>query len=402
MRFKFLSFFIFFLFSGCQTSDSSQYDIFQEPSAGNSSVESMEKDETRIFFTKDLKGFIDICGCSEDMAGGLPRIASVKGEYQNSIWVDLGNWAHDEDHKDPVPEVTEEIMRSFFEEHMKYDIIAEGPWDFATGFWPEDKKLQSTVISFENDQKQARFTYIPKENNLCLDFKNFKDSKDHFAASENIHILISDCSIESNQMLAEYISQINNSNMYLIGDSDEDRGIFSHIWSPPILPFGQEIGSLVLPSMDFERIYMGSKWKDDNLVVEMIASVRKEGFKDKIPVDKQESLNSEFCMNCHQDSYDVWKNSKHAHAWSTLVDRDVTLRPDCVGCHVTNWDSKELSYSYVNVGCVSCHIGDPIQHSIKPSKNTLVASFDVCYSCHRPDHSTLFSIKGYWPQIEHP
>ena len=190
--------------------------------------------------------------------------------------------------------------------------------------------------------------------------------------------------------------------MYLVGSSNEDRGVLSDIWSPPILPFGQEVGSLDVASMIFDRIYMSSKWKDDDSVVEMIALVREEGFKDRVPVNKQESLNSEFCMNCHQDSYDVWKDSKHAHAWETLVDRDVTLRPDCVGCHVTNWDHEDLSYSYVNVGCVACHQGNPIQHSIKPSKNKLVASFETCSSCHRPDHSTLFSVKGYWPQIQHP
>jgi len=221
-----------------------------------------------------------------------------------------------------------------------------------------------------------------------------------------IHILVTQCPVEENHKIAEWIykkSEIQGFfNMYLIGPSKEDRGVLSRVWAPPLLPFGQEVGSLVLPSMDFERIYMNSKWLDDNSVVEMIASVREEGFKDKIPVDKKESLNSEFCMNCHQDSYDVWKDSRHAHAWETLVDRDVTLRPDCVGCHVTNWSHEDLSYSYVNVGCVACHQGDPIQHSIKPSKNTLVASFDTCYSCHRPDHSTLFSVKGYWPQIEHP
>tara|TARA_A100001037_G_scaffold57918_2_gene50077 strand:- start:6194 stop:7387 length:1194 start_codon:yes stop_codon:yes gene_type:complete len=397
MRFKFLVFLVFLLFAGC--------DLFQSQKSSTGLPDSetvadhsefLDKDEPRIFFTKDIKGFIDICGCSEDMAGGLPRIASLKKKYQNSIWVDLGNWDHDESHKDPVPEVTAEIMHSFFDQHVEYDIIVDK--FLHTG----NNDLQSVILGFDDNENQARFTYVPKDNSFCLDVENFKDPKGYLESSENVHILISDCSIESNQMIAEYISESNNLNMYLIGHSEEDRGVFSDIWSPPILPFGQEVGSLVLPSMDFERIYMSSKWVDDNSVVEMIASIREKGFIDKVPVDKEESLNSEFCMNCHQDSYDIWKDTKHAHAWETLVDRDVTLRPDCVGCHVTNWNHEDLSYSYVNVGCVACHQGNPIQHSIKPSKNKLVASFETCSSCHRPDHSTLFSIKGYWPQIQHP
>ena len=52
--------------------------------------------------------------------------------------------------------------------------------------------------------------------------------------------------------------------MYLVGSSNEDRGVLSDIWSPPILPFGQEVGSLDVASMIFDRIYMSSKWKDDD------------------------------------------------------------------------------------------------------------------------------------------
>jgi len=401
MRFKFLVFFVFFLFSGCQI-------FFSEgpttlPNLPEVSVDVLKKNESRIFFTKDLKGFIDICGCSEDMAGGLPRIASLKNEYQNSIWVDLGNWAHDESHNDPVPEVTKEIMRKFFYDHVGYEIVVD---EFMKNDENEEKK-EIVSFGFEDSLNQAKFTYLPNGDDFCLDHEGaLARLEDFFTVSKDFNVVISDCSIETNQLIAEYIYKeseyLDFFTTYLIAESNEDRGNLSKVWSPPMLPFGQEVGSLSFPSMNFERIYMGSKWQDDNSVVEMIASVREKGFKDKVPADKKESLNSEFCMNCHQDSYDVWKDSRHAHAWETLVDRDVTLRPDCVGCHVTNWNHEDLSYSYVNVGCVACHQGDPIQHSIKPSKNTLVASFDTCYSCHRPDHSTLFSVKGYWPQIEHP
>ena len=58
MRFKFLVFFVFFLFSGCQI-------FFSEgpttlPNLPEVSVDVLKKDESRIFFTKDLKGFIAV------------------------------------------------------------------------------------------------------------------------------------------------------------------------------------------------------------------------------------------------------------------------------------------------------------------------------------------------------
>ena len=87
MRFKFLALFVFLFFAGCEllvslnesSADSLELEVIKDD------LESLNENESRIFFTKDLKGFIDICGCSEDMAGGLPRIASLKSKYQNSI-----------------------------------------------------------------------------------------------------------------------------------------------------------------------------------------------------------------------------------------------------------------------------------------------------------------------------
>ena len=155
---RYLSVFLFF--AGCELlslNESSADSLELETTKDDS--ESSNKDKYRIFFTKDLKGFIDICGCSEDMAGGLPRIASLKSRYQNSIWVDLGNWAHDEDHKDPVPEVTSEIMNSFFNDYVRYDIIVD---DFSN----TNNDLQSVIFDLEDNQNQVRFTYIPKDNNL--------------------------------------------------------------------------------------------------------------------------------------------------------------------------------------------------------------------------------------------
>ncbi len=45
------------------------------------------------------------------------------------------------------------------------------------------------------------------------------------------------------------------------------------------------------------------------------------------------------CESCHEESYDVWKKSKHAHAYDTLAKLDPprNFDPECVSCHVVGW-----------------------------------------------------------------
>ena len=50
------------------------------------------------------------------------------------------------------------------------------------------------------------------------------------------------------------------------------------------------------------------------------------------------------CESCHEESYDVWKKSKHAHAYETLAKLDPprNFDPECVSCHVVGWHPTEF------------------------------------------------------------
>lgn len=81
-------------------------------------------------------------------------------------------------------------------------------------------------------------------------------------------------------------------------------------------------------------------------------------------------VGSEKCQACHQDAYDVWAASKHAHATETLVKLSPHREydPECISCHATGWnpqeyfpyvssgfDSLKTTPQLVGNGCENCH-----------------------------------------------
>ena len=85
---------------------------------------------------------------------------------------------------------------------------------------------------------------------------------------------------------------------------------------------------------------------------------------------------SDACKSCHDEDYRSWKNSKHAEAWKSLVDKDAQYNPDCQRCHVTGYGEsgrichgRRATPKRVGVGCESCH-GMSRQHCRTTSTKT--------------------------------
>jgi len=80
-------------------------------------------------------------------------------------------------------------------------------------------------------------------------------------------------------------------------------------------------------------------------------------------------VGSKKCQACHEKSYDIWKKSKHASAYDTLVELvpPRNFDPECVSCHVVGWhptrffpyqsgfESLEKTPHLTNTGCEDCH-----------------------------------------------
>jgi hypothetical protein len=76
-------------------------------------------------------------------------------------------------------------------------------------------------------------------------------------------------------------------------------------------------------------------------------------------------IGTEACKKCHEHAYEVWKASKHSHAYQTLVDaKHPSLRQydgECIVCHTvgfgykTGFTNEAATPKLMNVGCESCH-----------------------------------------------
>jgi hypothetical protein len=154
----------------------------------------------------------------------------------------------------------------------------------------------------------------------------------------------------------------------------------------------------------------------------------------------------ESCKDCHKKAYAIWKDSKHAHAYESLITgREGTKNPiprihdpECIACHTTGWDpqqmfrydsgfySEEKTPHLKGQQCENCH-GPAAKHneletqwkknekSVKKEdllaarhrlKLTVAeAKKTLCYRCHDLDNDPNFSsstFDEYWLQIAHP
>lgn len=130
-----------------------------------------------------------------------------------------------------------------------------------------------------------------------------------------------------------------------------------------------------------------------------------------MPVNTPEMLNSNFvgaqtCAGCHQQEYDIWKASGHAHAMATLERKSQQFDNECVSCHTVafqkgGFETLTRTPQLANVQCESCH-GPGKEHIIKPAKGFgAVKTPDDCMQCHTQPNSPDFNFDTYWPKIKH-
>jgi hypothetical protein len=158
-----------------------------------------------------------------------------------------------------------------------------------------------------------------------------------------------------------------------------------------------------------------------------------------------EYVGSLSCKSCHEDAYDVWKNSDHSHAYDTLVNKaknpgNRQYDPECIVCHTVGFGFKT---GYVDeattpppanphkdrkppnlhgVGCENCHGPgsvhvrnpndvewqkrmNPWRHLPVNRDEQLKAMDQMCQKCHDQENDVRWTDGGFkrkWPKVEHP
>ncbi|MCA9322652.1 MAG: hypothetical protein KDB53_18060 [Planctomycetes bacterium] len=118
-------------------------------------------------------------------------------------------------------------------------------------------------------------------------------------------------------------------------------------------------------------------------------------------------VGSETCSACHQPAYETWKTSRHALAWETLERSGDQKDPECVRCHVVDFDLvggfDPATASPHDVQCEACH-GPGESHVRSEGKSPTPRGEFVprqCLGCHDIENSPNFKYESYWPKIEH-
>ena len=160
-------------------------------------------------------------------------------------------------------------------------------------------------------------------------------------------------------------------------------------------------------------------------------------------------VGAEKCGECHSDAFDVWKNSKHAHAFESLDPQNEltgherlkginrSFDPECISCHVTGWDPKQyyrFQSGFINeeyaatdelkqaftalrgTQCENCHgpgslhieliDNEESKETPGPGRKSVRVTVDqardrTCNTCHDLDNSPKFDFDTYWPQVKH-
>ncbi|WP_437187746.1 multiheme c-type cytochrome [Planctomicrobium sp. SH668] len=147
------------------------------------------------------------------------------------------------------------------------------------------------------------------------------------------------------------------------------------------------------------------------------------------------------CKSCHSYAYNVWSQTKHAHALESLekghpgtentwVNR--LWDPECLTCHTTGWDAQkalrfdsgfidlEQTPHLAGQQCENCHgsggehvklekawaRGTAVTDEMKAGRDAMKltlskAKNDVCGKCHDGDNSPHFDFEKYWPKVNH-
>jgi hypothetical protein len=121
---------------------------------------------------------------------------------------------------------------------------------------------------------------------------------------------------------------------------------------------------------------------------------------------------SESCQECHPEAYAIWTESRHAHAFESLVKRGHQYNPRCLKCHTEGhmqpdgYVNQKLTPEYAKVACDNCHGRGDLHNRFfakEPGITEQAAKLKKvdCFVCHDEENSPEFNAEGYWEKIKH-
>ena len=434
-----------------------------------------------LVITGQQNGYLEPCGCAglDRMKGGLSRRYSFIKGLRDKGWpviaLDVGGMCNSFGKQAELKfHTTASAMRA-----MGYDAIALGKAEL--GFPAAD--LLSEIVNADGTPGMfvsANVSVFERNAGMPLTYKILPVNglkfgvtsvlcKSAQSSNQNDEILLSQTKESLNRVMPILKQKSDIRILLSHGTVDEAINIakdypdFQVIVTaggnpeppskPVILPSGQYIitvgekgmCSIVLGFFEkgvlkYQRVPHDSRFEQSDAVRQMMQSYQdqlKELWLDGLgvrPVPQTDqtrgaNVGPKKCQTCHEYQYDVWKKSKHAHAFKSLEDakpaRD--FDPECVCCHVVGWH-RHLYFPYQkgyikpgqddhlkNVSCEACHGPGEAHIAAESSSNVenqnaqrakmhidlKYAKEKMCGDCHDLDNSPNFDPDKYWDLIKH-
>ena len=149
---------------------------------------------------------------------------------------------------------------------------------------------------------------------------------------------------------------------------------------------------------------------DDAIIAGMVAEYRQELLVTASSAHNESSVDGPYlgaatCQPCHQEQFQQWETTTHAHAMETLIQAGQAESAECLFCHTTGYGRPSgfldavTTPSLVDVQCEVCHrVAE--QHAENPGLPS-PATPVTCIECHTPTQSPSFRYEEAITRIRH-
>ena len=443
-----------------------------------------------LVITGELDGYIEPCGCTgkENQKGGLSRrqnfLTALKSEGWPVVAVDLGGL----------------VKRFGRQAEVKYQSIADGLRQMGysgIGFGPADlrlpaEELVAAVAPVGNEPTpflSANVGLLGLDANITPRFRvveigglrigitsvlgNSKSGDIRNAAIEvtaaeaalqevvklmqpglcDHYVLLSWGNPEEARSLAKSFPQFDI--VVTAGGADEPPSKL------PVLENGARLVELGHKGMfavtigffnnkddplKSQRVPLDARWGEAEDMIDLLATYQRQleslgltglGLSPVRHQTGRRFAGSDACADCHTYAYEVWEDSSHSYALTTLEDQEPRRDgdPECLSCHVVGWApqrfepfeggflSMQKTPHLAHNGCENCHgpaaahaavergdvrasltERDRLREELAMSINTPESKQKVisnCLECHDLDNSPEFDFEDYWPSVDH-
>jgi hypothetical protein len=430
--------------------------VFLLGAAGTIALALKGQDEEDLAFTLFLsgadQGVIEPCGCSGGQLGGIGRRAMLLETlaYGDIPRLVLGTGGIIKSNE-PLQVIRYETILLCMDE-MGYDAVGLGPQELSLGLdrLREARELVEypfllSNVAFTDEDDLPFLPYLIKEvNGTRVRILSFLPDSLKDKLPENSVFIPPSEAVED---LIEQAPEADLTLALLLGTREEAKALdlllegtrlilYSYPHSEPrIFDFGQRTGpirylspgdrgrflvscelrrtaegtlqphnpveeplALDLPESENIKVYLN--WYKEWVIMKKILQQMVEVH----PAPKGAPyIGGDTCLLCHERAHHTWVESKHAHAWDTLVKAGREFDPECISCHTvgfgykTGFRSERATPELLNVGCESCH-GPCAEHVVQAGRVKTPLTIE-CETCHNLEHSTSFDLKEYWEKI---